>query len=64
MKTVADDLIYFEVQVSKIDLDKLKAVPIDLKKLKKVLDKNAINKTVYDQLETKLDGMEIWTWYW
>lgn len=47
MKTVAADLIYFEVQVSKIDLEKLKTVPIDLKKLKKVLDKNAINKTVY-----------------
>ena len=45
-------------EVDKIDVDKLKTVPVDLAKLSNVV-KNVVKKTEYDKLVTKVDNIDI-----
>ena len=42
-----------EAEVDKRDVDKLKAVPVDLSKLSNAVNNDVIKKTVYDKLVAK-----------
>ena len=41
--------------VGELEVGELKKVPVDIKKLSDVVDKDIIKKIVYDQLVTKVD---------
>ena len=45
-------------QVDKLDFDKVKTVPVDLKKISDVVDKDVEKKTLYNTLSTKLKNLE------
>ena len=47
------DLPNLKAEVDKIDVDKLKTVPIDFSKLSNVVKNEVVKKTVYDKLVTK-----------
>ena len=47
-----------KTEVDKIDVDKLKTVPIDLTKLSNVVKNNVVKKTEYDELVTKVDNTD------
>ena len=47
-----------KTEVDKLDIDKLKLVPIDLSKLSNVVKNEAVKKTVYDKLVAKVDNIE------
>ena len=51
------DLASLKADVDKIDVDKLKTVPVDLNKLGKVV--NVVKKIVYDRLVTKVYNIDI-----
>ena len=46
-----------KTEVDKIDVDKLKTVPVDLSKLSNVVE-NVVKKTMYDKLVTKVNNIE------
>ena len=48
------NLSKLKVQVDKIDIDKLKTVPVDLSKLSNVVNNEVVKKIVYDQLVAKV----------
>ena len=45
-------------EVDKIDADKLKTVPIDLRKLSNVVNNEVVKKTVYDKLVAKVNDID------
>ena len=45
-------------EVYKLDIDKLKPVPIDLSKLSNVAKNDVVKKTDYNKLVTKLDNID------
>ena len=47
-----------KTEVDKLDIDKLKLVPIDLSKLSNVVKNEAVKKTVYDKLVAKVDNIK------
>ena len=51
-------LILYTPNWSKIDVDKLKNVPVDLSKLKNVINNEVVKKTVYDKFFTKVDAID------
>ena len=58
------DLATLKSKVNKVDVDKLIIVPVDLSKLSNFLENNAITKTVYDKLVTKVNSIENAKYYW
>ena len=55
---VPTGLINLKTEVDKLDAGKLKAVPVDLKKLNDVVDKEIVKKTVYNTVNTKVNNLE------
>ena len=51
------NLASFKTEVDKLDVDKLKNVPVDLAKLSNVV-KNNVKKTEHDKLVTKVDNID------
>ena len=47
------DLASLKAEIDKIDICKLKTVPIDLSKLSNVVNNDAVNKAAYGKLVTK-----------
>ena len=45
-------------KVHKLDVDKLKPVPFDLKKLSHVVENDVVKKTVYDELVKKVNAID------
>ena len=45
-------------EVDKIDIDKLKTVPIDLAKLSNVVKNEVVKKTIYNTLKNKVDAID------
>ena len=52
------NLASFKTEVDKIDVDKLKTVPVDLTKLSYVAKNDVVKKTEYDKLVTKVDNID------
>ena len=52
------NLANLKAKVDKIDVDKLKTVPVDLSKLSNVIN-NVVKKAVYDKLVAKVDSIDI-----
>ena len=48
-----------KAEVDKIDVDKLKTVPLDLSKLSSVVNNDVVKKTVYDKLVAKVNNIDI-----
>ena len=53
------DLGSIKAEVDKIDIDKLKTVPVDLSELSKVVDNDVVKKTVYDKLFATVNAIDI-----
>ena len=53
------DLASLKAKVDKIDVDKLKSVPVDLSKLSNVGNNEVIKKTVFDKLVAKVNNIDI-----
>ena len=53
------DLASLKAKVDKIDVDKLKTVPVDLSKLSNVGNNEVIKRTVYDKLVAKVNNIDI-----
>ena len=52
------NLASLKTEVDKIDIDKLKTVPIDLSKLSNVVKNDVVKKTEYDKLVAKVNGID------
>ena len=52
------DLASLKAEVDKIDVDKLKTVPVDLSKLSNVVKNEVVKKTVYDKLVIKVNNID------
>ena len=53
------DLASLKAEIGKIDVDKLETVPANLSKLIKVVDSDAVKKTVYDKLVVHVNSIDI-----
>ena len=51
-------LAILKTEVDKIDIDKLKTVPVDLSKLSNVVKNEVVTKTVYDKLVAKVNNID------
>ena len=51
-------LASLKTEVDKIDVDKLKTIPVDLAKLSDVVKNNVVKKTEYHSLKTKVDSID------
>ena len=47
-----------KIEVDKLDIDKLMAIPVDLKKLSDVVKNDVVKKTEYNKLVTKVDNID------
>ena len=52
------NLANLKTKVDKIDVDKLKTVPVDLAKLSNVVKNDVVKKTKYNSLKTKVDSID------
>ena len=52
------DLASLKAEVDKIDVDKLKTVPVDLSKSSNVVKNEVVKKTVYDKLVIKVNNID------
>ena len=52
------DLASLKAETDKIDVGKLKAVPVDLSKLSNVANNDVVKKTVYDKLVAKVNAID------
>ena len=52
------NLASLKTEVDKIDVDKLKTVPVDLAKLSNVVKSDVVKKTEYDKLVSKVNGID------
>ena len=52
------NLTGLKTEVDKIDVDKLKTVPVDLAKLSNVVKNDAVKKTEYNKLVRKVDNID------
>ena len=55
---VKPDLASIKAEVGKINVDKLKTVPVDLSKLSNVVKNEVLKKTVYDKLVAKVNNFD------
>ena len=47
-----------KTELNKLDIDKLKPVPVDLAKLTNVVKNDVVKKTEYDKLVAKVNGID------
>ena len=47
-----------ELELDKIDVDKLRTVPVDLSKLRNVVNNGVVKKTVYNKLVAKVNSID------
>ena len=52
------DLASLKAEVDKIDVEKLKTVPVDLSKLSNVVKNEVVNKIVYDKFVIKVNNID------
>ena len=52
------NLASLKTEVDKIDADKLKTVPVDLAKLSNLVKNDAVKKTEYNKIVTKVDNID------
>ena len=52
------NLAKLKAEVDKIDVDKLKTVPVDLSKLSNVVNNEVVKKIVYDKLVAKVNNID------
>ena len=52
------DLASLKAEVDEIDVDKLKTVPFDLRKLSNVVNNDVVKKTLYYKLVAKVDNID------
>ena len=52
------NLAGLKTEVDKLDIDKMKSVPIDLAKLSNVVKNYVVKKTKYDKLVNKINGID------
>ena len=52
------DLVSLKAEVDKIDVDKLKTVPVDLSKLSNVADNDVVKKTKYGKLVAQVNNID------
>ena len=52
------NLASLKSEVDKIGVDKLKTVPVDLRKLSNVVNNDVVKKTVYNKLVTKVNNID------
>ena len=55
MNAVTDDSNKLQSQENKINVDKMKTVPVDQRN---VVNRNVVEKTVYEQLVTKIKSIK------
>ena len=48
----------FKIKVDHLDVDKLKAVPVDFKKIEGVVSKQAVKNTKLSKLNTKVNNVK------
>ena len=58
LEKVSNGLSSLKSEVDKLDVDKLKIVLVDLKKLSYVVDKELVKKTVHDELVKKVIAIQ------
>ena len=56
--TLKSNLTSLKTEVDKINVDKLKTAPIDLSKLRNVVNDDVVKKTVYDKLVAKVNNID------
>ena len=47
------NLVNLKAEIDKVDIDKLKTVPVDLSKLSNVVNNDVVKKTLYDKFVAK-----------
>ena len=52
------DLANLKAEVDKIDVDKLKTIPVDLSKLGNMANNNVVEKIAYDKLVAKVNNID------
>ena len=52
------NLASLKTEVDKLDIDKLAPIPVELSKLSDVVKNDAVKKTKYDKLVTKVDNID------
>ena len=52
------DLVSLKAEVDKIDIDKLKAIPVDLSKLSNAVSNEVVKETMYDKLASKVNAID------
>ena len=57
-RTLKSNLAKLKSEVDKIDVDKLKTVPVDFSKLTKVVNNEVVKKIVYEKLVAKVNNIE------
>ena len=57
-RTLKSNLAKLKGEVDKIDVDKLKTVPVDFSKLSKVVNNEVVKKIVYEKLVAKVNNIE------
>ena len=56
---IKSNLSSLKTGADKIDVDKLKTVPVDLSKLSNVVNNDVVKKTLYDKLVAKVNNIDI-----
>ena len=51
------NLASLKTEVDKLDIDKLKSVPVDLSKLYHIIKNDVVKKTVYNKLVAKINNI-------
>ena len=52
------NLAKLKAEIDKIDVGKVKTVPVDLSKLSNVVNNDVVKKTVYDKLVAKVNNID------
>ena len=56
--TARSDLASLKAEINKIDVDKLKIVPVGLSKLSNIVNNDVVKKTVYDKSVAKVNNID------
>ena len=52
------DFAILKLEVDKLDLDKLKAVPVDLRKLSNIVGNGVVKRAVFDKLVNNINAID------
>ena len=59
MANVPTSLNNFKIKVDDLDLNKLKAAPVDLKKIRDLVDNQVVKNTKFNAINTKVNKKKI-----